>query len=155
MNRLSEYIIPFGSCSNGLHLFEFELTDKFFALFPDSEAQKAAVSVQINLLKQERQLQLDFQLSGTVILPCDRCLEEYEQPVTGDFTLYAKFGHGNNEEEFDVVWLPFEAYQIDVSQYLFEYVILSLPLRKVHPDKRGGKPGCNPEMLDLLKNLSV
>jgi uncharacterized metal-binding protein YceD (DUF177 family) len=155
MNRFSEYIIPFGSCANGLHVFEYELTDEFFALFPGSEVEKARVFVKVDLFKQERQLQFDFHLSGSVTLPCDRCLEEYEQSISGDFTLYGKFGHGNNEEEYDAVWLAYEAYQIDISRYLFEYVILSLPMRKVHPDKKGGKPGCSQEMLDLLKNLSV
>lgn len=155
MNRFSEYIIPFGSCSNGLHPFEYELTDEFFALFPESGVEKARVKVKVMLLKQERQLQLDIHLKGTVTQPCDRCLEEYEQPISGDYTLYGKFGEGNSEDEADIIWLHPEAYDVNVSKYLFEYVILSLPLRKVHPGRRGGKTGCNPEMLDLLKNLSV
>ena len=155
MKRFSEYIIPFSSYSNGLHEFEFELVDAFFGLFPESEIQKADVLVNVEMTKRERQLEFNFLLEGWVMQPCDRCLEEYEQPVAGEFNLYGKFGHGNNEDEFDVVWLPQEAYQIDLSQYLYEYVMLSLPLRKVHPDTAGGKPGCDPVMLDLLKNFSV
>jgi uncharacterized protein len=155
LKRFSEYIIPFSSYSNGLHEFEFELVDAFFVRFPESEIQKADVLVKVDMIRQERQLEFSFTLSGWVILPCDRCLEEYEQPITGEFNLYGKFGHGNNEDEFDVVWLPQEAYQIDLLQYLYEYVMLSLPMRKVHPDKSGGKPGCDPGMLDILKNLSV
>ncbi|MCX6224992.1 MAG: DUF177 domain-containing protein, partial [Bacteroidia bacterium] len=124
-------------------------------LFPESEIQKAEVLVKVEMIKQERQLEFIFTLDGWVMLPCDRCLEEYEQPLTGEFHLYGKFGHGNNEDEFDVVWLSNEAYQIDLSQYLYEYVILSLPLRKVHPDNARNNPGCDPGMLDLLKNFSV
>lgn len=148
-------MIPFSSYSNGLHEFEFELVDAFFGLFPDSGIQKADVLVHVEMIRQERQLEFRFTLSGWVSLPCDRCLEEYEQPLTGEHHLYGKFGHGNNEDEFDVVWLPPEAYQIDLSHHLYEYVVLSLPMRKVHPDLAGGKPGCDPVMLDILKNLSV
>jgi uncharacterized metal-binding protein YceD (DUF177 family) len=155
LKRFSEYFIPFSSYSNGLHEFEFELVDAFFGLFPESEIQKADVLVNVEMIKQERQLEFNFTLDGWVVLPCDRCLEEYEQPLTGEFNLYGKFGNGNNEDEFDVVWLPNEACQIDLSQYLYEYVMLSLPMRKVHPDQAGGKPGCDPGMLDILKNLSV
>jgi uncharacterized metal-binding protein YceD (DUF177 family) len=54
-----------------------------------------------------------------------------------------------------VVWIAPESGQLDLSQYLYEYAMLSLPIRKVHPDLPGGKPGCNPEMLNLLKNFSV
>jgi uncharacterized protein len=154
LKRFSEYIIPFSSYSNGLHEFEFELVDAFFGLFPESEIQKAEVLVHIAMIKQDRQLEFSFTLEGWVMLPCDRCLEEYEQPVNGEFDLYAKFGQGNNEDEFDVVWLTQDAYEIDLLQYLYEFVVLSLPLRKIHPDK-AGKPDCNPAMLDILKNLSV
>lgn len=155
MNRLTEYIIPFGSYSNGLYEFEFELVDAFFEQFPESGIQKAHVQVSVEMNRQERQLEFIFSLEGWVMLPCDRCLEEYEQPISGEFELYGKFGHGNNEDEFDVVWLSYEAGQIDLSHYLYEYVMLSLPMRKVHPDLPGGKPGCDPEMLGLLENFSV
>jgi len=155
LKRFSEYIIPFSSYSNGLHKFEFELVDAFFGLFPESGIQKADVLVKVEMIRQERQLEFSFTLNGRVMLPCDRCLEEYEQPVSSEFNLYGKFGNGNNEDEFDVVWLPNEAYQIDLMHYLYEYVILSLPMRRVHPDIAGGKPGCDPGMLDLLKKLSV
>jgi uncharacterized metal-binding protein YceD (DUF177 family) len=155
LKRFSEYIIPFSSYSNGTHEFEFELVDAFFGQYPESEIRKADVHVSVELIKQERQLEFSFTLDGWVMLPCDRCLEDYEQPITGEFSLFGKFGHGNNEDEFDVVWLTQDAYQIDLSQYLYEYVMLSLPMRKVHPDGPDGKPECDPGMLDLLKNLSV
>ena len=155
MKRSPEYIIPFSSYSNGLHKFEFELVDAFFAQYPESEIQQAKVQVKVDLIKQERQLEFVFTLDGWVMMPCDRCLEEYEQPISGEFNLYGKFGSGNSDDELDVVWLTNESSQIDLSQYLFEYVVLSLPLRKVHADLPDGKPGCNPEMLDLLKKLSV
>ena len=155
LKRFSEYIIPFSSYSNGLHEFEFELVDVFFGQFPECEIQNADVSVHVEMIRQERQLEFSFTINGWVALPCDRCLEEYQQPVTGEFNLYGKFGHGKNEDEFDVVWLPDEACQIDLSQYLYEYVMLSLPMRRVHPGIGGGKEGCDPVMLNLLKNLSV
>ena len=155
MKQNSEYIIPFSSYSNGIHEFEFELVDAFFGSFPEGDIQHAEVSVNVEMTKHERQLEFSFLLDGWVLLPCDRCLEEYKQEVTGEFNLLGKFGNGNNEDESDVVWLPNEEYQIDLSQYLYEYVVLSLPMRRVHPDLAGGKPGCDPEMLELLKKLSV
>jgi uncharacterized protein len=155
LKRLSEYIIPFSSYSNGLHEFEFELDDAFFTEFPESGIQQAAVTVKVEMIRQERQLEFYFELEGKVVLPCDRCLEEYEQPVDEEFNLFGKFGYGNSEDELDVVWIAPESGQLDLSQYLYEYAMLSLPIRKVHPDLPGGKPGCNPEMLNLLKNFSV
>ncbi len=141
MKRFSEYIIPFGSYSNGLHELDFELVDAFFGLFPEGEIQQAEVTVNVEMNKQERQLEFNFLLDGWVLQPCDRCLEEYKQEITGEFNLFGKFGYGNNDDESEVVWLPKDEYQIDLSQYLYEYVVLSLPMRKVHPDQADGKPG--------------
>lgn len=155
MKNLSEYIIPFGSYSNGSHELEFELVDAFFDQFPESEIQRADVQVRVDMIKQDRQLEFVFALEGWVMLPCDRCLEEYEQPISGEFELFGKFGDGNSEDELDVVWFKEDCNQLDVSRYLYEYVVLSLPMRKVHPDKENGKSGCNPAMLDILKKLSV
>jgi len=155
LKKLSEYIIPFGSYSNGSYGFEFELVDSFFEQFPESDIRQADVQVHVDMIKQNRQLEFVFALEGWVMLPCDRCLEEYEQPISSEFELFGKFGDGNSEDELDVVWLKEESNQLDVSRYLYEYVVLSLPMRKVHPDKENGKPGCNPAMLDILKKLSV
>jgi uncharacterized metal-binding protein YceD (DUF177 family) len=155
MNRFSEYIIPFNSYSNGHYQFDYELDEAFFELFPENDVKQPRIRIKVDMIKQDRQLEFDFTVSGSVFLPCDRCLEEYEQPVNARYKLYGKFGSGRNDEEFDVIWIPQEAHQVDLSQYFYEYVILALPLRKVHPGGKNGKPGCNPEMLDLLDHLSI
>ncbi len=155
MKRFSEYIIPFSSYSNGEHTFEFELVDAFFGQYPEGEISQAEVQVNVELIKNDRQLEFSFMLDGWVLLPCDRCLEDYKQEISGEFELFGKFGEGSNDDELDVVWLEHGEHQIDLSQYLYEYVILSLPMRKVHPDLPDGKPGCDPEMLGLIEKLSV
>ncbi|MFO7615621.1 MAG: DUF177 domain-containing protein [Bacteroidales bacterium] len=136
-------------------MFDYELNEEFFEHFPESGIRQPEVKIKLQMTKRERQIEFDFDLAGKVLLPCDRCLEDYEQEIDGQFKLYGKFGSGRSEEELDVVWITPEMYQLDLSQYLYEFVILSLPMRKVHPPRKGGKPGCDPEMLDLLNNLSV
>lgn len=155
MGRLSEYIIPFHSYSNGIHEFDYELNEEFFEHFPESGIRQPEIRFKVRMVKRERQIEFDFELYGRVLLACDRCLEDYEQEIGGQYTLYGKFGSGRSDEEFDVVWIAPDMHQLDLSQYLYEFVILSLPMRKVHPAGSDGKPGCNPEMLNLLNNLSV
>jgi uncharacterized metal-binding protein YceD (DUF177 family) len=43
---------------------------------------------------------------------------------------------------------------LDISGWLYEFVMLSIPLQRVHPDKENGEPGCNPEIIKLLNQLS-
>jgi len=44
---------------------------------------------------------------------------------------------------------------LDLAQHFYEYIMLSLPMKHVHPDREDGSEGCNPDMLALLKNYSV
>ena len=155
MGRLTDYIIPFHSYSNGIYKFDYELDEEFFEHFPDSGIRQPELKVGVQMSKQERQIEFDFNLTGSVLLACDRCLEDYEQPIDGHFRLYGKFGEGRSEEELEVIWISPSMHQLDLSQYLYEFVVLSLPMRKVHPPGKNGKPGCDPGMLDLLNDLSV
>ena len=45
--------------------------------------------------------------------------------------------------------------EIDLKQYFFECIELSLPLQKVHPDNPDGSIGCDQEMLRIIKNHSI
>ena len=153
MSSTREYVIPFGSYSLGRHQFEFEITGTFFEEFPDSEMKQAFIKVKVTLTKQDRALEFNFEIKGTVELSCDRCLELFQQPIDEEYSLYGKFGHGRSDDEFDVVWIEYSENVIDLKQFLYEYIVLSIPLRRVHPKKSGGKPGCNPEMLELIKHM--
>jgi uncharacterized metal-binding protein YceD (DUF177 family) len=68
-----------------------------------------------------------------MLLACDRCLTEFEFPLNGDFNLIIKFGDEFVEESEDVLIIPAQESRIDVSQYIFEFINLLLPIKRVHP----------------------
>ena len=39
----------------------------------------------------------------------------------------------------------YDEYQIDIAPYLYEFIALGVPLRKVHPENE-----CNPEVIERL-----
>jgi uncharacterized metal-binding protein YceD (DUF177 family) len=45
-------------------------------------------------------------------------------------------------------------YQIDLSIYLFEYVVLLLPIKKTHPDDENGNTTCNPDIIKRINQHS-
>lgn len=126
----SQYKIQFGGLSIGEHQFEFEITQKFFEQFKDSEITKANVKVNANLVKQNSIMHIMFDFEGTVGLSCDRCLVEYDCPVSGREKLIIK--HGNPEESNDEILVLKEGVEeANISQYLYEYIELAIPNRKV------------------------
>ncbi|PBQ31974.1 hypothetical protein CNR22_09395 [Sphingobacteriaceae bacterium] len=153
----SQYIIQFGGLPVGLHDFEFDVDDSFFNTVENSEVQKADIQVDATLTKQNNLLQMHFNIYGTVGLDCDRCLKYFDFPIEAEGDLVIK--HGNPSESTDeILVIPEGQEQFDVSHYLYEYIILAIPARRVpceldDPDRESFK--CDYETLDKLNNLTT
>ena len=154
MNDLREYQIPFVGLKPGVHHFNYELDDVFFGHFPESQVQRGKVFVDLALDKKERLFVLNFDISGSVASDCDRCGQPFDLPIHGNYTLYVKVGDKREEDKDneEVLWIPESESILDISGPMYEFIHLSLPMVKVHPDTREGLPGCDPEILKLLNS---
>ncbi len=150
MEPLDDYIIPFKGLAEEVHQFHFEIDDAFFEELEYAEIQRGQVKVNLSMDKQERMMTLVFTLEGQLEVECDRCLEMFMMPVTGTRELFLKFGDAYQEEDDNIIILPREAYQFDVRPYLYEFLILLLPYRRIHPEDNMGQSTCDPAMLQLL-----
>ena len=150
MKMGNEYILPIARLSIGYHDFEFEIDDKFFDNFEFSEVKKGNVKVNLNVEKHERESILTFNFGGSVFIPCDRCNDEFEQPIENEVVIYLKYGHEYEEESDDVIVIPSEEGEFDISSLIYEYIILSLPIHRVHEDVSE----CNQEIINYLENAA-
>jgi uncharacterized metal-binding protein YceD (DUF177 family) len=153
MNYLSQYTLPFSGLSEGKHLFDFDVNDRFFAEFETSEVEKGELKVQVELEKRSTYLRLTFSLRGIVQLICDRCLENFDYPLESTRELLVKFSDKPVEDEAELIYLHPTDYQVEIAQYIYEFVILSLPIRRVHPDGEDGESLCDPVMIKKLEEL--
>ena len=134
MKALKEFIIPFVGLKEGVHDFSFDIGEKFFESFDHSEIEQGKVHANVNLERKERMLIFDFIIKGYVIIPCDRCLEDLEYRVEKNARLIIKFGHEFMEETEEIFIIPETESHIDISSFIYEYIILSLPIKRVHAD---------------------
>ena len=155
MNYLSKLEIAFKGLKEGVHDFDFELDEKFFEKFENSEVKKGFVAAHVTLTKQSALLIFDLSVKGTVELICDRCLDVYNQKISNKSKLFVKYGQEDQELSDDVIVVSQDEYQINVSQYLYELVILGLPIKRVHPVNKAGESNCDPEMISKLKEYLV
>jgi uncharacterized metal-binding protein YceD (DUF177 family) len=153
MNYLSQYTIPFSGLSEGKHLFDFDISDRFFAEFEGSEVEKGTLSVNIELEKRTTYLKMTFAIEGTVELICDRCLEHFIQKIESKRKLLVKFSDKLMEDEDEIIYIHPTSFQVEVAQYIYEFIILSLPIRRVHPDGEDGQSLCDPAMIKKLEEL--
>lgn len=154
MSRISNYDIAYKGLKEGKHEFEYQIDGKFFELFEDSLVQKADLTVNVELEKRSALLSLYFSIKGTVELTCDWCLEKYSQPVKQKAELFVRFGEGESEEGDDVLWISPEEHQINIAQIMYEYIVLSIPIKHAHPEDKNGQSTCDPEMLKQIKKYS-
>ena len=153
----TKYNIEFKGLKEGLHDYTFEVDDKFFEHFPESQVEVGAVSVHVRLEKRSSFLKLKLRFSGWVELTCDNCLDNYQQTVDLETEQFVKFGEETEFEEGDnVIWVLPEEHAINLTQVIYEYTILSIPIRHVHPNSSadGGENSCNPEMLKKLNEYT-
>ena len=148
-----QYIIKFAGLPVGSHEFEFNIDGAFFEQFNDSEITKADLNVVIVLLKQNHMMQMQFKINGTVNLSCDRCLTDYDFPIEASEELVVRTG--NPDESTDEIMVVNEnAGQADVSHYVYEYIMLALPSRRV-PCEIDEDFECDYDTLNKLNENSV
>lgn len=129
-----DFLIQFSGLKLGTHQFEYTIENDFFNLFNYSEFNSTNIQVTVNLLKKQTMLELDFSHTGTVNVPCDVTNEDFDLPVEGKLKLLVKFGNEFNNENDELLILPFGEFQFSVAQYIYEMIALSVPYKRVHPD---------------------
>jgi uncharacterized protein len=142
-----EYEIEFRGLKDGVHNFEYQITNEFLKFNPSDELEEIEAAVLLQFEKQSRMLILDFDISGSAKVLCDRCLDPLVYPVDGHERLIIKFGDESYEETDEVVVLPATEHRLDLSQYIYEYLHLLLPIQRVHGTDAEGNSLCDPDML--------
>jgi uncharacterized protein len=154
VNRQDQYQIAFSGLNPGTHKFDFQIGDGFFEQVEDDEITGGEVSVMVTMAREERMMDLHLEIEGKVRVPCNRCNELMDVAVKGNERLIVKLGDQYFEESEDVQVIPDTANQFDLAPFIYEYIHLLLPIRRVHPEDEKGKSLCNPEVMKKLKELS-
>ncbi len=149
-----EYIIPVKGLSLGSHCYTYKIDDAFFNNFEHLDADKGLLNLDIDLMVESNLLDFKFHFNGYIELLCDRCLDKFNMNVENSFRLIVKYGEQFEEISEEVITIPTSENKIDLSQFIYEYINLMLPIKKVHPDDEPGNGNCNMEMINRLSKHS-
>lgn len=156
MPTRKDYIIQFVGLNVGQHEFDFDIDDKFFEGLDYSEIKQGNIHIDLTLLKQSTMMVLHFNINGTVKMDCDRCTAPLSLPISGNYKLIVKVGgHESGGEDDDIITVAANEHQLDLTQYIYEYITLSLPIKRVHPDNEKGESTCDKKMLKKLENFLI
>ncbi|MBK0369825.1 YceD family protein [Flavobacterium agrisoli] len=153
MSKTKEFLIPFVGLKLGKHHFEYQINNKFFADFDYDEFQNSDIKVDLVFEKKNTMLELSFKHKGTVNVPCDLTGEEFDLPVKGKMNLIVRFGETFNNDNEELLILPHGEFEMDVAQYIYEMIVLSVPQKRIHPGVKDGT--LKTETLAKLEELAV
>ena len=153
MKVTNAFLIPFIGLKLGKHQFEYQINKEFFEDYQYDEFESCDIKVNLILEKKSTMLELHFKHKGTIHVPCDLTSEMFDLPVKGKIKLIVQFGEAFNDDNEELLILPFGEHQVDVKQYIYEMIALSIPLKKVHPGIKDGT--LKSEALDKLNELKV
>lgn len=154
MEVLDHFSIPFMGLKVGLHQLKFEVDNAFFSQFENTMIQKGDLNVILDLDKRSDMSILDFKIEGTVLTDCDRCMEPIYLPVSGVYRLHAKYTEDTIEGDDEVVYIHPQTSKLNVAQYVYEYIHISLPMIKTYDCKSDPNANCNEIILDRFEEES-
>ena len=146
-----DYIIPLNGWAAGEREYRWQADNKFFQKFDNTEILDAAVEVEARAVKSGHYIGVDLDIRGHVTVACDRCLEDLQLPVEAHPAFSVKFGEEvATEEEMregsrEILILSASDTELDLSQAIYDYVCLSLPMQRVHAEGE-----CNPDTVRFL-----
>ena len=138
MKELKEYEVSFFGLKEGSHNFEYKIGKQFFEAFNFDDYLDANVSIELNLIKKSTLLELHFTANGTVKVACDLTNEPFDQPIKGILDMVVKFGEEFNDDNDEIMVIPYGSHQVNVAQFIYEMIVLATPSKKIHPGIEDG-----------------
>lgn len=131
---LKDFSVNIIGLSKKVHHFQFELKDDFFEHYGKEVLSSGYFDAGVSLDKRETFIEVDFKISGHAKLICDRSLEPFDHPLKIDRKVIFKYGEESHEISDEIVIITRDQDSIDLGQYMYEFIVLAIPIKKIHPD---------------------
>ena len=136
MKELTKYNIDIYGLEDKQYEYDMESGDAFFEELDQDLIERGHFKTHVKLNKSATMIQIHFHTEGSVELVCDRSLEPFEEPVVSDERIILKFGDHNEELTDEIEIINRNTPRVNIAKYIFEFIALSLPIKKLHPSLR-------------------
>lgn len=146
-----DFIIQIKGLQIGKHSYNFPISGSFFRSFENSQILDADLEAEVLLEKGSGCINVTAEVTGDVTVECDRCLDDVVLPMDFECTMAVKFAKSVEDDDGDefIIMDPSDS-ELDLTQFLYDYVCLNLPLQKVHQEGE-----CNREMMEKLGSVNA
>ena len=144
---MQPFVVKLNDLKSGVTRFDWIADDEFFGKFENPEVLGASVEAAVKLVNRGVTIETECVLTGTITVPCDRCLEDVTIPISTEARMALRYGEEDEEGNgsADVTVIPFTATTYDLSWDIYEFICIALPLQRVHKDGE-----CNEEITQYI-----
>lgn len=115
------------------HSFEFHLGETFFVKYGKEVVSGGEFDAIVILNKRETLIEADFKIQGKAHLICDRSLDPFDYAIKIDKKVIFKYGEVAEEISDEIIVIPHDQDVLDVGQLMYEFIVLDIPIKKIHP----------------------
>ena len=151
MRPQNDFNIEFSGLKLGHHNFDFDISETFFNDYNYCDFSHADINIDVALIKKTTIMEFNIVVRGNVRIKCDLTNEPYDQPIDNNIDLVVKFGNEFNNEDDEILIIPHGEHKINLAQYIYELIILSVPAKRIHPGVIDGS--LKSEILNILEDL--
>ena len=160
MNSRREFEIAFVGLKQGVHEFEYQITDRFFEAYQQQDFENCDIQVKLFLDRNQGFMMLRFVVVGKVDVSCDRCGNPLPLDLWDEFNVLVKLVEdpeimNQEEEDPDVYYISRTESHLHLADWIYEFINLSIPFQRMCKEDEIGGPNCNPEVLAMLKKLDA
>jgi len=119
--------------TNAVHHFEFEVENDFFSHYGTELISAGSLKADVTLDKRDTFLEATFLIKGSVKLVCDRSLDPFDFLIKTEKKLVFKYGDSDEELSDEIMMIHRDTESIEMGQYIFEFIALEVPIKKLHP----------------------
>ena len=130
---VAAYSVNIVGLSNKEHQFKYEFGSEFFRKYGTDLLSEGSFRVDVLLNKHETFIEVDFKVNGVSRLICDRSLEPFDYPIETENKIVFKYGEAYQEMTDEIIVIPRDAASLELGQYIYEFISLAIPLKKLHP----------------------
>lgn len=160
MSNRREFEIAFVGLKPGVHEFSYRVDDRFFEEYNEQDFRNAQAQVKLLLEKSNSFMILRFEIGGLAEVTCDRCNNNLPMQLFDEFTMTVKMTDdpevmNEQEEDPDVFYISRGESHLDVKNWIYEFVNLSIPMHRTCDFENMDGPFCNPSAREMLKNMKT
>jgi uncharacterized metal-binding protein YceD (DUF177 family) len=149
MHFLDHFSLPYAGMKDGMHEYTFTAGPDFFKAFDASLIEDGQFTIKLRADKRPGIMDLKFHVSGVIATLCDKCLADIQLPVKGEYSLHVKVGEGVSDDE-EILFVRDDQPKLDLSQAIYEFICLSVPMVHVYACQKDNPPPCNQDVLKKL-----